>query len=79
MQTKKDITPFNEEGEPHGYWEIYYPSGKLWFKGNYVNGKQDGYWEWYHSNGKLMYKGNYVNDKKVGIWFDYAKELFYAN
>ena len=26
---KKDITPYNEKGEPHGYWEWYYDNGKL--------------------------------------------------
>ena len=25
----KDIKPYNEQGELHGYWEDYYSNGKL--------------------------------------------------
>ena len=65
----KDITPYNEKGEPHGYWELYYSNGQLCSKRNYVNGKQHGYWEeYYYANGQLCYKGNYVNGKRHGYW-----------
>ena len=56
----KDITPLNEQGEPHGYWEDYYANGQLSSKGNYVNGKEHGYWEWYYSNGQLKSKTYYI-------------------
>ena len=59
MKTK-DITPYNEKGEPHGYWELYYDNGQLMYKGNYVDGKQHGYWEWYYSNGQLESKTYYI-------------------
>ena len=29
-----DITPYNEKGEAHGYWECYWDNGKSMFKGN---------------------------------------------
>ena len=41
----KNITPYNENGKPHGYWEDYYDNGNLFYKGNYVDGKPHGYWE----------------------------------
>jgi antitoxin component YwqK of YwqJK toxin-antitoxin module len=65
---KKDITPCNEKGEPHGYWEEYFPNGQLMFKGNFVDGKQHGYLERYYTNGQLCYKGNYVNGERHGYW-----------
>ncbi len=46
----------NKDGKQHGYWETYYPNGKLYSKRNYVNGKQHGYWETYYPNGKLWSK-----------------------
>ena len=49
----KDITPRNEKGEKHGYWETYYFNGNLWYKGHYKNGIREGYWKWYYSNGDL--------------------------
>jgi len=55
-----NITPRNEKGERHGYWEFYYVNGQLWCKGNYLNGKLHGYWEYYYTNGKLMYKIYYI-------------------
>ena len=42
---KKSIKQFNKKGEPHGYWEIYHLNGRLYCKGNYVNGERKGYWE----------------------------------
>jgi antitoxin component YwqK of YwqJK toxin-antitoxin module len=70
----KDIIPYNDKGEQHGYWEDYYSNGKLWYKGNYVNGKQHGYWESYYDNGNLAYKGNYIDGKRHGYW-----EWYYDN
>ena len=68
-----DITPRNDKGERHGYWELYYSNGQLMYKGNYVDGKQHGYWEYYHSNGQLWAKGNYVNGNEHGYWEDYYR------
>jgi antitoxin component YwqK of YwqJK toxin-antitoxin module len=65
---KKDITPINEKGEPHGSWEVYWYNGQLYFKGNYVNDNVHGYWEVYYPNGQLCYKGNYLNGKEHGYW-----------
>lgn len=62
---KKDITPTNDKGEPHGYWEIYYTNGQLWYIGNFVNRREHGYWEEYYPDGELIYKGYYDNGKKV--------------
>ena len=59
------INLYNEKGEKHGYWEIYYDNGKLYSKGNYVNGKEHGYWEVYWYNGELYYKGYYDMGKLV--------------
>jgi antitoxin component YwqK of YwqJK toxin-antitoxin module len=67
----------NDKGQRHGYWEVYYDNGQLYFKGDYVNGQRHGYSEEYHPNGKLEYKGNYVNGKKHGHWeFYYLSGLF---
>jgi antitoxin component YwqK of YwqJK toxin-antitoxin module len=48
------ITPYNKQGQPHGYWESYYYNGQLEYKGNYDNGKLHGYWEWYYHNGNYL-------------------------
>jgi hypothetical protein len=41
MQNNRDIKPINEEGEPHGYWEVYFPYthlNTLNYSGHYING-----------------------------------------
>jgi antitoxin component YwqK of YwqJK toxin-antitoxin module len=43
---KQDKTPRNKQGQRHGYWEKYYSNSQLFFKGNFINGKQDGLWIW---------------------------------
>jgi uncharacterized protein len=78
------INQYNDKRERHGYWEWYYPNGKLMWKGSYKDGKQDGYWEWYNGNGKLWYKGSYKNGERDGYWewYSYSGKLiktrFYA-
>ena len=56
----KDITPKNELGQAHGYWEEYYNNGQLMYKGNYVDDNRHGYWEWYSYNGQLKSKQYYI-------------------
>jgi len=51
-----DIEPFNDKGQEHGLWEVYYHNGNLIYKSFYHNGKEVGYEEWYSDNGKLNEK-----------------------
>lgn len=48
---------FNKDGLRVGYWEEYYPSGKLLSKGSYVNDFEVGLWEYYNVDGELFFKG----------------------
>ena len=41
------MNKYNDQGQPHGPFETYYANGKLYYKGNYVNGKSHGLWEGY--------------------------------
>jgi len=47
---KKVITSFNEKNQRHGYWELYWTNGKIFYKRFYVNGIENGYEEYYHPN-----------------------------
>ena len=78
MRTKKNKTPLNKKGQPHGFWEKYYDNGQLFSKGNFVNGKADGYWETYFYTGKLLCKGKFVKNNRVGLWLEYDKKVFYG-
>jgi len=44
----KDINPYNDKGESHGYCEVYWSKDELWYKRIYNNGKIIGYCENYH-------------------------------
>jgi antitoxin component YwqK of YwqJK toxin-antitoxin module len=78
---KQDKMSRNKKGQPHGYWECYWPNGELWYKGNYISGKPDGLWESYYSDGQLWYKGNFINGKGDGLWMwtwnNYKQIKFY--
>jgi antitoxin component YwqK of YwqJK toxin-antitoxin module len=43
------INQYDMEGRKRGYWEDYFNNGKLYSKGNYVNGKREGIWELYYN------------------------------
>jgi len=52
MNNDKDKIPFNDKSQPHGYWEVYWSSDKLWFKRIHNNGKIIGYSEEFNDGGK---------------------------
>ena len=70
----KFVGEFDENNRKTGYWEHYYRSGKIDWKGNYLNGKYHGYWEEYWPNGNLWMKGDFANGKQDGYW-----EYYYEN
>jgi len=66
MNKGKDIRPYNDKGQRHGLWEIYYNDGELWSKRFYQNDKLVGYEEIFfitgvnNCNGKLSRKKYYL-------------------
>lgn len=56
-----------EKEKLNGPYVEHHPNGKLFRKGNYINGKREGYWEVYYSNGHLMHKSKFLNDKVIGL------------
>jgi len=56
---RKDITPFNDKGQPHGYWEMSWTNGNLSDKCFYLNGKLIGYEE-YSIGGELNKKRYHI-------------------
>jgi hypothetical protein len=43
--TMRDKKPFNEKGQIHGHWLVFYApsSDNIWYEGYYVNGVEHGY------------------------------------
>jgi len=55
------MNEYNDNDEMDGYWEKYHSNGRLWYKGNFINGQFHGYWEWYNTrHGKLEEKEFYL-------------------
>jgi len=51
-----------------------YPSGALYRRGAYSNGRKEGLWEEFHVNGRLAYKERWKAGKPHGLW-----EWFHEN
>jgi hypothetical protein len=66
------INQYDGEGRKQGIWE-YYEDGKLYSKGNYINGLREGIWETYYDNDQLKRKGTYKNGSYNGIWEYYGE------
>ena len=52
--------PYNKTDQPHGFWEMYYITGELRYRGNYINGIITGYWIQYYANIHLTSKTYYI-------------------
>lgn len=59
---------FDEQGNPHGYWECFYNNGITQSRGEWVNGVKNGLWSEYHSNGNILSQGEFDMGVMVGIW-----------
>ena len=57
----KNISPYNQKGNPHGYWELYHTNGSVMCKCFYNNGKLVSYEEdYYWNNNELRSKKYYI-------------------
>jgi hypothetical protein len=50
--------PKNKLHRRHGYWEVYYPHGDLWFSGPFINGVEFGH---HLRNGRGYFDETYNN------------------
>lgn len=62
MQDREKINknPYNNKGQRHGYWEVYWHNNNLWYKCFYVNWEKYGYFESYLNTGELKRKIYYA-------------------
>ena len=59
----QDKTPKNVEGQRHGHWEKYFSeTGRLFYKGLYINGLHHGKHEGYNEHGRLNWKVYYIKN-----------------
>lgn len=77
-----DFQVQTEEGDfkndfKHGFWKYYFPNGKLYFEGRFVQGNPDGKHLFYYKNGKLKEKRYYNIGVKEKNWeyYDYYGSL----
>lgn len=56
-----------KNNEQNGKAIAYFPSGKVSFEGQYVNGSAEGEFKNYHYNGQLSYVRTYENDELTGV------------
>jgi antitoxin component YwqK of YwqJK toxin-antitoxin module len=56
----KHKQPYNEKGERHGLWHLYWGDNSLCSKTNYVNGERCGFREFYYMDGELSQKKYYA-------------------
>jgi len=51
MNENKNITPYNNKQQRHGYWQMYWGFDEaLAFKRYYLNGQESGYEEEHYTN-----------------------------
>jgi antitoxin component YwqK of YwqJK toxin-antitoxin module len=60
-----------EEGKREGEWILYYETGKVWSRCNYVKNIKQGKSIVYYPNGQIAYEGMYENNKQTGNWVFY--------
>ena len=62
------------DGQRHGPWRLYWPSGQLEWEVDWVHGLRHGRSLGFHENGQKHYEGTYVNGELHGPW-----EYFYED
>jgi len=58
---KKDITPYNDNGQANGLWERYWWNETKSVKCVFINGKRNGFGEYYWNyDGKVTVKNYHL-------------------
>ena len=57
-----------------GAFQINYPNGKLYLKGELKSDEKEGTWEFYYDNGQLQAVEKYSEGRPVGIWKYYDEK-----
>ena len=67
----------DENGKYQGEWKLYYDSGKIKAKGNYISSVREGQWIFYFENGETEQTGFFEKGKASGdwIWFYESKKI----
>ncbi|MDQ3111535.1 MAG: tetratricopeptide repeat protein, partial [Bacteroidota bacterium] len=69
------IGVINETGIENGKWKYFHGrTGRLFSKGDYVNGKREGEWVWFYEDGTLKETSRFENGVREG-----KSEQFYDN
>ena len=61
-----------EDGNYHGLYQEFYPSGRKKYRGTYVQGKLHGLVQEWDDAGKLVYEAVYDNGTTRGTVYDIA-------
>ena len=75
MQDKK---PEKDNGDAHGYWEVFYDNGKLHFKGMFIDNNVHGEYECYYLNGNMVLRCHMFDKKVYGHCIHYTKFSYHA-
>ena len=62
---------FFRQGQRHGSWIAFYPSGVMWSQAEYDKGIRTGQNTVYFQSGKVRYEGIYKNDMQDSVWTYY--------
>jgi antitoxin component YwqK of YwqJK toxin-antitoxin module len=58
----------NEAEKRAGEWKVYFETGEVKAKGNYLNDRQNGEWDFYYSGGVTEQIGTFANGVMEGEW-----------
>lgn len=67
VKAQTTVNPVNT----HGKYVMYYQSGNIKARGNYLDNKREGEWVFYHENGSVALKKNFSKGVQVGEWVYY--------
>ena len=62
------------ESSTEGFYRKYYPSGRVEYQVNYVDGKREGKFGRYYRSGQVYEEGNYKDGQQDGKWVYYDKK-----
>jgi hypothetical protein len=57
-----------QDAVKHGPWRVWWETGGLRQRGEYVRGQPDGEWTTWHPSGRMAERGRYVRGQREGTW-----------
>ncbi len=68
------VEHYNDQGELHGEFQVFYTDGTIQHQGQYQEGRKEGEWKSFYEDGTVQQRDFFESNKKTGTCIKYSED-----